>query len=442
MYAAGVSEPEFLDRHGLWSSMQKYRFERIGRLSGMQDQERIWKRQGPCLGLEPDPVPLLFCRRQKPLPYGVDAARGPLAHDLDDPTSRARAAGQLHREAERLLQEIPVVSRVDADGRWKDALDVYFQHCVSLLWPALHALIDWSQSPVFLDKELKSLMAGRRRNRRYVDKLLAVRLSSGEGVSLLLHLEVQARLQAGFSERMFEYFVRLREKYPEQPVVQLAVITRGRPVMERLRYQYVPLGENFLSLDFSLPMLHLQNWRGREAELAAQAQRNPFAWFMQVELEATRQATPVDRLQRKVSLLRQLYAHGYDPADFHRLFAFLDSAMVLPPVLDLQFVQAFQQIETQGVSSMAYLTSVERVAIGRGRLEGRVAGKAEGKIEGKVEGRVEGLREAVRCLLEQRFGSLPENVLEQLGAMDQAGLQDCLTRVISTRSLEELLPRH
>lgn len=159
---------------------------------------------------------------------------------------------------------------------------------------------------------------------------------------------------------------------------------------------------------------------------------------MQVELEAARQAAPADRLQRKVRLLRQLYAHGYDKADFHRLFAFLDNAMALPPVLELQFVQVSNQIETQGVSDMAYMTSVERVAIGRGRLEGRAAGR----VEGKVEGRVEGMREAVRCLLEQRFGSLSENDLEQLGALDQAALQDCLIHVLNTRSLEELLRRH
>lgn len=82
----------------------------------------------------------------------------------------------------------------------------------------------------------------------------------------------------------------------------------------------------------------IQLGRQREDELAAQARQNPFALFMQVELEAARQAAPADRLQRKVRLLRQLYAHGYDKADFHRLFAFLDSAMVLPPALELQFV--------------------------------------------------------------------------------------------------------
>lgn len=60
---------------------------------------------------------------------------------------------------------------------------------------------------------------------------------------------------------------------------------------------------------------------------------------------------------------------------------------------------------------MAYMASVERVAIGPGHLEGRAAGS----VEGRVEGRVEGMREAVRCLLEQRFGSLSEMTLSSWG---------------------------
>lgn len=178
MYAVGMSNPIFLDRHGLWSDIQKYRFEQFGQLSERAGQGSARKRQGPCFYLAHDPVPLSFCRVPDPLPYGVDAGLAPLVGETGGFIDGAGVPDHLHRDTERLLQEIPVATRADADGRWKDVLDVYFQHCVSLLWPALHALIDWTQAPVFLDKELKGLMPGRRRNRRYVDKLLAVRLRS------------------------------------------------------------------------------------------------------------------------------------------------------------------------------------------------------------------------------------------------------------------------
>ncbi|KAB0543188.1 hypothetical protein F7P85_08385 [Kerstersia gyiorum] len=209
------------------------------------------------------------------------------------PTPRFLAAREADGPASRqLLPVMPARRRTDADGRWKDALDVYFQPCLQLFWPSLHALIDWRQPPQFLDKALQALTLSKGRNRRYVDKLASVQLLQGERICLLVHMEVQARLQAGFAGRMFEYFVRLRETYPDQPIVQLAIVTRGRPDQDRLAYCYEPLGKNFLSLNFSLPMLNLQGWRDRDAELAALAAHNPFALLVQAELAAARQGDP------------------------------------------------------------------------------------------------------------------------------------------------------
>ena len=42
--------------------------------------------------------------------------------------------------------------RVEGDG-WKEALELYFEPAMALLMPALHALVDWSEPVVFLDKE-------------------------------------------------------------------------------------------------------------------------------------------------------------------------------------------------------------------------------------------------------------------------------------------------
>lgn len=47
----------------------------------------------------------------------------------------------------------------DYDGAWKNALDAYFPDFLALLWPTLHAQIDWTHKPVFLDKELQRLAA-------------------------------------------------------------------------------------------------------------------------------------------------------------------------------------------------------------------------------------------------------------------------------------------
>lgn len=410
MQAAAISDPAFFSRHGLWSAWQRYQFLAAAAPAAAAV---------PWCWLDQHPV----CAHRVTDPEN----EGEAEYQLDMSGQRFLAAREAAGPASRqLLPVMPARRRTDADGRWKDALDVYFQPCLQLFWPSLHALIDWRQPPQFLDKELQALTLSKGRNRRYVDKLASVQLLQGERICLLVHMEVQARLQAGFAGRMFEYFVRLRETYPDQPIVQLAIVTRGRPDQDRLAYCYEPLGKNFLSLNFSLPMLNLQGWRDRDAELAALAAHNPFALLVQAELAAARQDSPSDRLQHKVRLLRQLYRHGYGGLDFRRLFAFLDGILSLPPEQEIQFVRAMNHIDSQaGGSNMPYITSIERVAIGRGRLEGKA----------------EGMRDALRCLLEQRFGRLPETARERLQQAGQEDLQHGLSQVLKAHSLDEVLPR-
>ncbi|SHH63060.1 hypothetical protein [Pollutimonas bauzanensis] len=54
-------------------------------------------------------------------------------------------------------------SRNDYDSPWKDALEQYFEPALALLMPELHAIIDWSHPPQFLDKEFQAVSHKRRR---------------------------------------------------------------------------------------------------------------------------------------------------------------------------------------------------------------------------------------------------------------------------------------
>jgi hypothetical protein len=42
----------------------------------------------------------------------------------------------------------------DYDSPWKEALERFFPEFLALLFPAIHARINWRVSPIFLDKEL------------------------------------------------------------------------------------------------------------------------------------------------------------------------------------------------------------------------------------------------------------------------------------------------
>jgi len=45
------------------------------------------------------------------------------------------------------------------DSTWKDALDTYFEAFMELLFPDVHAVVDWDRPVVFRDTELQPACA-------------------------------------------------------------------------------------------------------------------------------------------------------------------------------------------------------------------------------------------------------------------------------------------
>lgn len=75
------------------------------------------------------------------------------------------------------------------------------------------------------------------------------------------------------------------------------------------------------------------------------------------------------------------------------------------------------------------------------REEGVARGREEGVAQGREQGREEGMRELVLMTLEQRFGTLPERVAEELRTADVASLRRLLATSFEATSLEETLER-
>ncbi|MFT0532974.1 hypothetical protein ACMHYJ_09100, partial [Castellaniella hirudinis] len=82
----------------------------------------------------------------------------------------------------------------DHDSPWKLALELYFSQALALLTPALYQAIDWAIPPEFLDKELQAIVLPGKKGRRLVDKLAQVHLRDGTRAWLLIHVEVEHRL--------------------------------------------------------------------------------------------------------------------------------------------------------------------------------------------------------------------------------------------------------
>jgi hypothetical protein len=60
----------------------------------------------------------------------------------------------------------------DCDSPWKEALELYFPAFLLLLYPHIHADIDWTRGYEFLDKELQKIVPKAARGRLFVDKLV------------------------------------------------------------------------------------------------------------------------------------------------------------------------------------------------------------------------------------------------------------------------------
>ena len=91
--------------------------------------------------------------------------------------------------------------RSDHDSPWKEALEGWFPEFLALLFPAVHADIDWSRGHRFLDKELQRIVRDAKTGRRYADKLVGVHRRDGRPAWVLVHVEVQGEPEAAFLER-------------------------------------------------------------------------------------------------------------------------------------------------------------------------------------------------------------------------------------------------
>jgi predicted transposase YdaD len=92
---------------------------------------------------------------------------------------------------------------------------------------------------------------------------------------------------------------------------------------------------------------------------------------------------PERQLDAKKQLIRLLYQRGYTHQQLLELFRLIDWMITLPHNLDIEFKVLVDQIEEE--QKMAYVTSVERIAMQEGWMKGQQEGELKGKLEGKLE---------------------------------------------------------
>jgi len=252
----------------------------------------------------------------------------------------------------------------DHDSPWKEALELRFPEFLALLFPAVYGLISWQQEVTFLDKELQQILPNAENGRTYADKLVQVECIDGVTRWVLVHVEVQGEPEAAFAERMFKYNYRIRDKYAKD-VISLAVLTDTHKNFRPNGYQFSLGGCRIL---FEFPMVKLLDWQDRLDELYQSD--NVFALIVAAQLHAKLNKAPEQKLDAKVYLVRLLYQRGYTKKQILELLRLIDWMITLPHNLDIQCKQIVDEIEEE--QQMAYITSMERIAMQEGRLEGKL----------------------------------------------------------------------
>ncbi|WOV86999.1 Rpn family recombination-promoting nuclease/putative transposase [Sporosarcina oncorhynchi] len=138
-----------------------------------------------------------------------------------------------------LVMERPVVYQVDQDGLWMKVIRDLFEDFLLFFAPELHAHVDFSKSPDFLQQELFQEVADEKKGRRMADQIVKVKLTDGAEQWILVHIEVQSENEEDFAARMFKYFYRIYDTH-EQKIVAFAIMTslHKNTTSQDFRYDY------------------------------------------------------------------------------------------------------------------------------------------------------------------------------------------------------------
>ncbi|AFY42564.1 DUF4351 domain-containing protein [Nostoc sp. PCC 7107] len=302
--------------------------------------------------------------------------------------------------------------RADNDSPWKEILEAYFPQAMQFFFPQTAALINWQRPHEFLDKEFQQISREAELGRRYADKLVKVWQIDGEEVWLLIHIEIQAKPEDNFAERMFSYNLRIFDKFAK-PAISLAILCDADSTWRPTEYSY-----NYpdCSLVFKFGTVKLLDYQNRWTELAASD--NPFATVVMAHLKTQQTSKqPGERKNWKFSLIRRLYEQGLEERDIRNLYRFIDWVMILPKALEAEFWQDFKLFEQE--LTMPYITTGERIGYERGKEEQTQA--------------------LVLKLLQRRVGNLPDEVRQQVQSLSLEQLEALGEALLDFSNINDLL---
>ncbi|MCS7300254.1 MAG: Rpn family recombination-promoting nuclease/putative transposase [Fimbriimonadales bacterium] len=305
--------------------------------------------------------------------------------------------------------------RMDYDSPWKEFLTIFFREFISLVLPELHAAIDWTRPPQFLDNELRRLTPHSETGRLYTDRLVKVWLRTGEIRAILIHIEAQSQFTAEIEVRVFTYYARIWLEL-RLPIVSVVIYADKNPHWRPNRYVQELPGTR-LEFEFhTVKLLDLD-----ESTLVEEAkQRNPAALMLLAFRKAIETEQEVQmRFDARKQLVTLMMEYGYHEDDQAHILRLMEWVLMLPEVLEQQVEELIEEYKRKRRTT--FVSRLERRAIERGFAEGLAEGRTKGRAEGLAEGRAEGLAEG-------RAEGLAEGRAEGRAALQRALMRTLIRR--------------
>lgn len=220
---------------------------------------------------------------------------------------------------------------------FKGAFEDYFVHMLRFYYPNADQIFDFSKKIEFMNQELAEInidpaLAG---GTIRTDLLAKVFLLDGTEQFFYLHIEIQAETKAMFPERIFGYWIRLRDKYGPS-IVSLAVFTGKKNQLRPNLYKSSILGTE-LSFKFNT----YQIFDHTEDELLAM--NNPFALAVIVAQQEAlcKKLDDKDRQTTRMKIVAAMKASGcFNEVQIKEFVLFLNRIII---VKDLKYNAIFDQ---------------------------------------------------------------------------------------------------
>ena len=273
---------------------------------------------------------------------------------------------------------------ISKDTLWKGIIEDLFDDFLYYFFPNwAKTTVDFSKPFEFLDKELDEIYPKSKDNqKRYADKLVKVFTKQGTTQWLLIHIEVQGYEDASFTERMFIYFTRIRERY-QQNLLALAILTDDSKHFhpKEYTYQYQDTKLNYQFATFKLL---------EKSEKALNIPNNPFSIVMLTARRALIKSNLSDAKQLvwKKDLVLALQKANYSDDKIRKILNFIRYYVRFKKAenlktLDKEIQTTFKQRRNMGIEE-AILQEVREQGVQEGLREKTIKGIQKALIRGKL----------------------------------------------------------